>query len=83
MRMLFTGIAMIAGMLSLPMPTAAAQDKAAQFMRDMDADGDGRIAAEEWQRKPKRFKRLDTDGDGFLTMEELRARFGGGNAAPA
>ncbi|MEP0338750.1 MAG: peptidoglycan DD-metalloendopeptidase family protein [Alphaproteobacteria bacterium] len=83
MRTLFMGTALIAGMLSLLAQTAAAQDKAAKVMGDMDADGDGRISAEEWQRKPKRFKRLDTDGDGFLTMAELRARFGGGNAAPA
>ncbi|MAN79989.1 MAG: hypothetical protein CMM77_12895 [Rhodospirillaceae bacterium] len=83
MRRVFQGFVLLGCLLAVFTPPAQGQDKAAKIMGDMDADGDGRISAEEWQRKPKRFKRLDTDGDGFLTMAELRARFGGGDAAPA
>ena len=76
MRMVLLGSALAAGVVAYCVPPAAAQDKAAQILRTMDADGDGRISAGEWQRKPKGFRRIDADGDGFLTIEELRARFG-------
>ncbi|PIW27614.1 MAG: hypothetical protein COW30_09980 [Rhodospirillales bacterium CG15_BIG_FIL_POST_REV_8_21_14_020_66_15] len=86
MRTVLRASALAALLGVLLAPAAKAQDKAARIMRMMDADGDGRVSAGEWQRKPKGFKRMDADGDGFLTMEELRARFGGegeGGGAPA
>lgn len=46
----------------------------------LDADGDGRISADEWKLRPEMFQQLDKDGDGFLNaaeMEELRRKFGG------
>lgn len=44
-----------------------------QRLKRLDADGDGRIARNEWKRKSNVFDRLDANGDGFVTDEELRA----------
>jgi Ca2+-binding EF-hand superfamily protein len=52
--------------------------------RRFDADGDGRITAEEWKARPETFAMLDANKDGAVTREELtpkgpaRARRGGG-----
>lgn len=80
MRTVFLGSTLLVGLLSICAVPAWAQDKASQFMRQMDADGDGRISADEWQRKPMGFKRMDANQDGYLSLKELRARFGGGGA---
>lgn len=77
MRLFFAVLALSLPALG-PTPAAAQPDRAAMMLRQMDADGDGRISREEWPRKPQGFRRMDTDQDGFLTLEELRARFGGG-----
>lgn len=58
--------------------SSTAGDKASRVMEKHDSDGDGLITRDEWQRGNRKFKRLDNNGDGELTMEELRARFGGG-----
>jgi Ca2+-binding EF-hand superfamily protein len=39
--------------------------------RRFDADGDGRITAEEWKARPETFALLDADKDGAITREEL------------
>jgi len=69
---------LLAGLAVAASPASAQEDRAATMLKRMDADGDGRISKDEWQRKPGGFRRMDTDEDGFLTLEELRARFGGG-----
>jgi hypothetical protein len=45
----------------------------AKIMERMDADGDGKIARQEWRGPPPRFNRLDSNSDGFLSVEELEA----------
>jgi EF hand len=45
----------------------------------LDADGDGRVSAQEFESAQAeiaaaRFARLDADSDGYLTREELEAR---------
>jgi len=39
----------------------------------MDADGDGRITAEEWKGPQEFFRMLDRDGDGAVTETERQA----------
>jgi len=41
----------------------------AQRLRQLDADGDGKLSAQELGR-PRLFRRLDTNGDGFVTADE-------------
>ncbi|MFP4249360.1 MAG: EF-hand domain-containing protein [Armatimonadota bacterium] len=42
-----------------------------RLIENCDADGDGKISAEEWPARPEGFERLDRDGDGFLVEGEL------------
>ena len=58
---------------------ALAQGKdPATAIKKFDKNGDGRVSRKEWKRDPDTFGEIDTDGDGFLTLEEFKARFGGG-----
>jgi len=57
---------------------AARAGFAAERLKAMDKDGDGKISRQEFQGPEPAFDRLDANGDGFLTKEEL-ARF----SAPA
>ncbi len=41
--------------------------------RRFDADGDGRVSADEYRRRPLLFERLDRDRDGFLTDADFRS----------
>ena len=50
------------------------QGRAAAAMRDMDADGDGRVSRPEFdQASQKIFQRLDGDANGLLTRQEAAA----------
>ncbi len=40
-------------------------------MKNMDADGDGRVAKAEFTGKPKAFGFMDANSDGYLSREEL------------
>ena len=46
-------------------------------LRQMDANGDGKISRQEWQRQPQMFDQLDANSDGFVTQEEMRRGRGG------
>ena len=39
----------------------------------LDADGNGTISRQEWNRRPEAFDRLDANKDGQLTSDELRS----------
>lgn len=44
------------------------------FLKEVDANGDGKISREEFHAKgEKMFKEADTNGDGFITKEEMKA----------
>jgi len=60
--------------LSLPAQEDPGQRPGPAFFERLDADGNGRIAADEWERF---FQTLDGDKDGHLSREEFR-RFRGG-----
>lgn len=65
--------------------------RGARQMRDpiaaaIDADGDGKLSAEEMAKAADRIKALDKDGDGVVDADELRealraSMFGGGGNA--
>ena len=48
-----------------------ADDDRDDRFRDLDVNGDGRIARAEWHGGPRVFTGLDRDGDGFLSRVEL------------
>lgn len=48
-----------------------------QVLKTMDANGDGRIDKDEWNRNPKGFKKIDGDKDNYLSLDELIRFFGG------
>ena len=48
-----------------------ADDDRDNRFRDLDVNGDGRIARAEWHGGPRVFTGLDRDGDGFLSRVEL------------
>lgn len=71
--------ALLAGLLLLVQSVpAAAQDRAAIVLEKNDADGDGRIARDEWKLNKNQFDAMDLDKDGYLSLDELRARFASG-----
>ena len=48
-------------------------DHVEKSFRDMDRDGDGKLARTEWRGRPRAFDRMDRNGDGMLTLAEVRA----------
>jgi hypothetical protein len=70
-------------------PERLPPDPANRIMR-MDADGDGRVSADEMpERMRRQFDAMDTDGDGFIdekeaeaAAERIRERTGGGRREP-
>ncbi len=78
--------ALLASLLLLVQSTRAeAQDRAAIVLGKNDADGDGRIARDEWKQNKSQFDAMDLNKDGYLSLDELRARFasGKGPSSPA
>jgi EF hand domain-containing protein len=43
-----------------------------RLLKRIDADGDGRISKEEWNKRSQLFDRIDQNHDGFLTRDETR-----------
>ncbi len=43
------------------------------MIEQMDADGDGKLSAEEFKGPEDLFTRIDADGDGYLTSDEMEA----------
>ena len=52
-------------------PVQGKEPRRGRMGMNFDADKDGRISREEWQRNMV-FDRLDANRDGFLTQDELR-----------
>ncbi len=76
-------VLLLAASVQAPPAVAQEPDRAAQVLKNNDADGDGKLSRDEWPFRPPMFKRLDADGDDFLTLDELRVRFGEGSGAGA
>ena len=53
------------------------EQRAAEFWKKIDTDGDGRISLAEAQanapRLAQHFQQIDTNGDGFITPDEMKA----------
>ena len=47
-------------------------------LKEMDADGDGRVTREEWKGEPAGFERFDRNKDGVLDAKDGGAGMGGG-----
>ena len=63
--------AMLAGLLLGP-AIAWAQSTPAEYLREFDTDGDGRVSEAEYvAHLSAGFYRLDTNGDGVLQTDEL------------
>jgi len=45
-------------------------EKGQGFINDWDADGDGKVSADEYTGPPENFADLDTNGDGFVDASE-------------
>ena len=43
-------------------------------LKRLDADGNGAISRQEWNRRPEAFDQLDANKDGQITNDELRVR---------
>lgn len=52
---------------------SSSADLAAKIIEREDANGDGKISADESRVDADRFGEIDTDGDGSITSEELQA----------
>lgn len=57
-----------------PALVSAGEGKGRDFLRSMDANGDGQITAAEHETfAAKRFQKLDANGDGVATKDEMEA----------
>lgn len=52
-------------------PRLAAKERAANFLKTQDQDGDGKVSATEFKGREQAFRRMDRNNDGFLTLQEL------------
>jgi len=41
-----------------------------------DANGDGKVSSDEWEKPQKAFDRIDKDGDGYLSPEDFAQHWG-------
>ena len=55
---------------------AKERDRVASDFKNADANHDGKLSREEWNRRGN-FQRLDTDHDGALSLAEVRAMYAG------
>lgn len=86
-RKLLVALAFVSSVL--PLAVLRAQDPPRErpfpnpLLRALDADGDGRLSAEEIGSASAALKRLDADGDGALAPAEMRPAIRGGAERPA
>lgn len=67
-------VALIIGMVAIPLSASAIECPGGNHMMRMDANGDGSISAEEHAAMAAaRFAEMDTNGDGKVTRDELQA----------
>jgi Ca2+-binding EF-hand superfamily protein len=52
-------------------PRLAAKERAANFLKTQDQDGDGKVSATEFKGREEVFRRMDENKDNFLTLQEL------------
>ena len=52
-------------------PRPAPEERAANFLKTQDQDGDGKVSATEFKGREQAFRRMDKNNDGFLTLQEL------------
>ena len=52
-------------------PRLAPEERAANFLKTQDQDGDGKVSATEFKGREQAFRRMDKNNDGFLTLQEL------------
>ncbi|RPI83148.1 MAG: hypothetical protein EHM42_08710, partial [Planctomycetaceae bacterium] len=58
-------------------PAGPGQRFTPAFFRKLDADGDGKLSKDEWQKAVDAFSQLDANGDGYLELPELMGGPGG------
>lgn len=56
------------------MPKAVRAARQEQLFARLDADGDGKLALDEFSSRTQRLARLDSDGDGEITRAEMPRR---------
>jgi Ca2+-binding EF-hand superfamily protein len=57
-------------------------DEMRRKMKEMDADGDGRVSRAEWKGEAEAFDRFDKNKDGFLDKEDAPRGMGMGGGQP-
>lgn len=60
---------------------ASAQMSPDRFIQRFDANGDGRVSADEFTGRRKPFSFFDRNGDGVATRDEIESALGGGDSA--
>ena len=80
MRLLLT---LMLAVLSLPLLVHAQVRETSDYLRRMDANGDGRVSLAEYQAwMGYAFERMDRNGDGVLGADELPGGRGGSRSKP-